>query len=321
MKLQSPRQGSVARRISLLGAASLFVVLMTISGVMSVIATGKSRERIVTWIADKTQSVADSADAFDMTSRMLVDKFYASFKAEFGPTFTLDESEGLLKNWGSAGNGETSAVDRFAANTGGVATIFMRKGDDFQRIAEEIHRLRVRMERELSSERRGRRDFKLGRGGLADIEFAVQLLQMRHGADPRVRTTETLSALDALCAAGYLSAEHAETLRDGHAFLRKLEQRLRIVHADATQLLEEDAPGVPLLARRMGIRGRTSAERAAELLARYGAITVERLYEDPFTTLHTDGLDGVFTDERTVQELLDILNKFSPPGPQGGASA
>ena len=56
-------------------------------------------------------------------------------------------------------------------------------------------------------------------------------------------------------------------------------------------------------------------------IARYGAITVERLYEDPFTTLHTDGLDGVFTDERTVQELLDILNKFSPLPPQGGASA
>lgn len=55
-------------------------------------------------------------------------------------------------------------------------------------------------------------------------------------------------------------------------------------------------------------------------IARYGAITVERLYEDPFTTLHTNGLDGVFTDERTVQELLDILRSFSPNPQQGGAS-
>lgn len=155
------------------------------------------------------------------------------------------------------------------------------QADDFDRIAEEIHRLRLRMERELSHERRGRRDFKLGRGGLADIEFAVQLLQMRHGADPRVRTTETLAAIDALASAGYLSAQHAEILRDGHAFLRKLEQRIRIVHADASQLLEENAPGVPLLARRMGIRGRTPAEAARELLARYGEITrrVRRTYE------------------------------------------
>ncbi|WP_434046365.1 MULTISPECIES: bifunctional [glutamate--ammonia ligase]-adenylyl-L-tyrosine phosphorylase/[glutamate--ammonia-ligase] adenylyltransferase [Sorangium] len=152
---------------------------------------------------------------------------------------------------------------------------------DFDRIAEEIHRLRLRMERELSHERRGRRDFKLGRGGLADIEFSVQLLQMRHGADPRVRTTETLAAIDALASAGYLSPKHAEVFRDGHAFLRKLEQRIRIVHADASQLLEENAPGVPLLARRTGIRGRTAAESARELLARYGAITgrVRAAYE------------------------------------------
>lgn len=56
-------------------------------------------------------------------------------------------------------------------------------------------------------------------------------------------------------------------------------------------------------------------------IARYGAITVERLYEDPFTTLHTDGLDGVFTDEHTVQELLDILSKFSPSSPKGDTTA
>ncbi|WP_437612874.1 bifunctional [glutamate--ammonia ligase]-adenylyl-L-tyrosine phosphorylase/[glutamate--ammonia-ligase] adenylyltransferase [Sorangium sp. So ce834] len=155
------------------------------------------------------------------------------------------------------------------------------QADDFDRMAEEIHRLRLRMERELSHERRGRRDFKLGRGGLADIEFAVQLLQIRHGADPRVRTSETLAAIDALTSAGHLSAAHAEIFRDGHAFLRKLEQRIRIVHADASQLLQENAPGVPLLARRTGIRGRTGAEAAKELLARYGAITerVRRAYE------------------------------------------
>ncbi|AUX40870.1 glutamate--ammonia-ligase adenylyltransferase [Sorangium cellulosum] len=155
------------------------------------------------------------------------------------------------------------------------------QADDFDRVGEEIHRLRLRMERELSHERRGRRDFKLGRGGLADIEFSVQFLQMRHGVDPRVRTTETLAAIDALAAAGYLSAEHADAFRDGHAFLRKIEQRIRIVHADASQLLEENAPGVPLLARRTGIRARTAAEAARELLARYGEITgrVRKAYD------------------------------------------
>ena len=154
--------------------------------------------------------------------------------------------------------------------------------DDFRSIAEEIHRLRMRMEKELGHERLGRRDFKLGRGGLADIELAVQLLQMRHGADPRVRSTETPAAIEALAAAGHLSPEHAEALREGYAFLRKIEQRLRVVHADASQLLEERAPGIPPLARRMGIRGRTAAEAAAELFARYAEITerVRAAYEE-----------------------------------------
>lgn len=55
-------------------------------------------------------------------------------------------------------------------------------------------------------------------------------------------------------------------------------------------------------------------------IARYGTITVERLYEAPFTTLHSEGLDGVFPDERTVQELIDIIETFTATKPQGGAS-
>jgi type I restriction enzyme R subunit len=55
-------------------------------------------------------------------------------------------------------------------------------------------------------------------------------------------------------------------------------------------------------------------------IARYGSITVERLYEDPFTTLHSDGLDGVFPDEATVQDLLNIVNSFSTQKSQGGAT-
>ena len=144
---------------------------------------------------------------------------------------------------------------------------------DPRTVAEEIHRLRARMERENSQERRGRYDLKLGRGGLVDIEFAVQILQLRYGRDPRVRTPETGVAIRALEAAGYLAPEHAEALRDGYAFLRKLEQRIRILHGAAAQLLEENAPGLYTLARRMGLRDRRGSEAGAELVARYLAVT------------------------------------------------
>ncbi|MDF1593523.1 MAG: DEAD/DEAH box helicase family protein [Desulfobacterales bacterium] len=47
-------------------------------------------------------------------------------------------------------------------------------------------------------------------------------------------------------------------------------------------------------------------------ISRYGAIEIEDLYEPPFTTLHSEGLDGVFTDERMVEELLGVVESFKP---------
>lgn len=144
---------------------------------------------------------------------------------------------------------------------------------DPEETRREIDRLRKRLLGELANERRGRYDPKLGRGGLIEIELTVQLLQMRHGRDPRVRTTDTAEAIDALAQAGYLAPEHEETLREGYAFLRRLQERSRIVHAAASQYLEENAPGLATLARRMGIRDRTGTLAASELIARYRSVT------------------------------------------------
>jgi type I restriction enzyme R subunit len=47
-------------------------------------------------------------------------------------------------------------------------------------------------------------------------------------------------------------------------------------------------------------------------ISRYGSIEIEQLYEPPFTTLHSDGLDGVFIDEDMVDELITIINAFRP---------
>jgi glutamate-ammonia-ligase adenylyltransferase len=144
---------------------------------------------------------------------------------------------------------------------------------------ERIDHLRGRMEREIGHERLDRSparyDLKVGRGGLVDIEFATQWLQMRHGVDPRIRTTETDVALVALEACGYVESAILDVLRDGWRFLRRLEQRLRISHGTSVRLLEEGAPGLWTLARRMGMRDgpRTRADQA--LLERYTHVTRE----------------------------------------------
>jgi glutamate-ammonia-ligase adenylyltransferase len=141
----------------------------------------------------------------------------------------------------------------------------------------EVHHLRMRMERELARERVDRPprryDLKLGRGGLLDVELAVQWLQMRHGGDPRVRTPSTETALAALDACGHLDPAAAETLRQGWRFLRRLEQRLRIAHGTSATLIEEGAPGLPALARRMGLHDAPRADAVASLLDRYVAVT------------------------------------------------
>lgn len=146
-------------------------------------------------------------------------------------------------------------------------------------VARHVHHLRERMERELAREREGRYDLKLGRGGLVDVEFAVQVLQLRHGGDPRVRTTETRVAIDALEEIGALDADQADALREGYDFLRRLEQRLRVLHGDGSHLIEERAAGLLPLARRMGIRGRAPA---AELMGEYRATTerIRHTYEE-----------------------------------------
>jgi glutamate-ammonia-ligase adenylyltransferase len=142
--------------------------------------------------------------------------------------------------------------------------------------AGRMQALRMRMERELARERPPTRfDLKVGRGGLVDIEFAVQWLQMKNGRDPRVRTTETEAALSALETHGYLDATDAEVLREGWHFLRRLERRLRIAHGMRATLIEKGAPGLVMLARGMGMHDLQRARAEEALLERYVATTSE----------------------------------------------
>jgi glutamate-ammonia-ligase adenylyltransferase len=147
--------------------------------------------------------------------------------------------------------------------------------------AEEVHRLRERMERELGRETAERLDLKAGRGGLLDVELAVQLVQMRHGADLRVRTPDTPEALEALVSAGYLARPDYEAFREGYRFLRRLEQRIHVQRGTSASVIERQGPGMSKLARRMGYRDTPGAPGVETLLARYRDVTgaVRSAYE------------------------------------------
>src|SRR4029077_12031088 len=93
------------------------------------------------------------------------------------------------------------------------------------------------------------RELKLGPGGLRDIEFAVQLLQLVHGrTDETLRAPATLDALAALAAGGYVGRQDAATMAAAYRFLRAVEHLLQLRQLRRTHTLPAD-PG-PL--RRLG---------------------------------------------------------------------
>jgi methyl-accepting chemotaxis protein len=129
---------SIARRISVIGSMSLALVLLGICATMSTLLTSHSRERIVTWVGDKTEAVVDSSEAFDTTSREMVERLFTVFKREFHTTFDHDPATGDLKNYGVSLTDNFSIVDQFMLYTGGVATVFGRKDGDFVRISTSL---------------------------------------------------------------------------------------------------------------------------------------------------------------------------------------
>jgi glutamate-ammonia-ligase adenylyltransferase len=108
------------------------------------------------------------------------------------------------------------------------------------------------------------REIKRGPGGLRDIEFAVQLLQLVHGrVDESLRVPGTLPALRALVAGGYVGRQDGETLLRGYRFLRGVEHRLQLQGLKRTHTVPDDPAGLRWLAAALGytaVPGRDAVE-------------------------------------------------------------
>ncbi|WP_309064349.1 bifunctional [glutamine synthetase] adenylyltransferase/[glutamine synthetase]-adenylyl-L-tyrosine phosphorylase [Microbacterium sp.] len=95
---------------------------------------------------------------------------------------------------------------------------------------------------------------KLGPGGLRDIEFTVQLLQLVHGlSDPSLRTRGTLESLDALVEGGYIGRVESASFAEQYRILRLIEHRLQLRDLQRTHLVPRDDDGLRLLARATGL--------------------------------------------------------------------
>ena len=145
--------------------------------------------------------------------------------------------------------------------------------------------IRARMERELSKESDGTRcDFKVGHGGLADIDFLLQLIQIREGAtNEAFRRPGTRELLTSLPGNGFIDPDEIERLRDAYAFLRALETVVRIESDTARGWIPTDPDGLEPVVSRLDLEPATGES----LLERYREITrdVRRIFERGMTRL------------------------------------
>ncbi|MBB4715689.1 bifunctional [glutamine synthetase] adenylyltransferase/[glutamine synthetase]-adenylyl-L-tyrosine phosphorylase [Streptomyces luteogriseus] len=140
------------------------------------------------------------------------------------------------------------------------------------------------------------RQLKLGPGGLRDVEFAVQLLQLVHGrADTSLRSGTTLDALKALAAGGYVGRADAAQLDEAYRFLRSMEHRIQLFRLRRTHLVPEDEAELRRIGRSLGLRADPVADLHREWRRHAGV--VRRLHEKLFYRPLLDAVAQLATGE------------------------
>ena len=130
---------------------------------------------------------------------------------------------------------------------------------------DDVRHMKVRIEEYVRARGKDAVEVKRGRGGIRDVEFAVQLLQLVHGRrDPSLRQPNTLRALAALAEEGYVALRDAEELGASYRFLRTLEHRLQLSRDVQTHELPEDTAALRRLARSMGLEDADALRRDYE---------------------------------------------------------
>ena len=209
-------------------------------------------------------------------------------------------------------------------------------GDPFDADAiREVRAMKARTEASVARRGGGDRELKRGPGGIRDIEFTVQLLQLVHGhADQSLRSPTTLDALDELARAGYVDGADATVLADAYRYLRRVEHRLQLVEGQQVHTMPTDAASLDHLARTLGRRdsGEASAAETVEREVRRSQLAVRSIHERIYFRPLLEAFSGVggpltpdaaaarleafgFTDARrteaAVRELTRGLNRTS----------
>jgi glutamate-ammonia-ligase adenylyltransferase len=173
---------------------------------------------------------------------------------------SLRSCEVYYESWGQAWERQALIKARPVAGSLALGESFLRMVAPFVyrqsldlTALDEIRAMKDRINLSVAQDQRARRNVKLGYGGIREIEFLVQGIQLLHGGkNSWVREPNTLRALHRLASQTVLADPDYEALVRAYTFLRRLEHRLQIIHDRQTHTLPDDAQEIQSLGRRMG---------------------------------------------------------------------
>ena len=193
-----------------------------------------------------------------------------------GDTGPLSRSLGSYENyyaqWGQTWERMMLIKARHVAGDAGLAGEFAEMIHSFRYprtvstgVLHEIAAVKDRIENEVVREGELERNVKLGRGGIREIEFVVQSLQLLHaGKQPFLQGAQTLPGLEKLAQYNLLSNDEAHVLREAYLFLRDVEHRLQMEDNLQTHTIPTDAKAQERLARLMGFKSTREFETARQ---------------------------------------------------------
>ena len=236
---------------------------------------------------------------------------------------TVEQHVAYYQRWASTWEFQALLKARFSAGDLELGnkyldeiTPFVWQAASKENFVDDVQKMRKRVEENIDN-RIGERELKLAPGGLRDVEFAVQLLQLVHGrSDVMVRSPNTLEALDQLATWGYIGREDAATFSTAYTFLRTLEHRIQLQKLSRTHVLPEEESELRKLGRSLGFMSESSAD--LEKQWRKHQLEVRRIHEKLFyrPLLNAVARLDAGSARLTISEATSRLNALGYKDPE-----
>ncbi len=239
---------------------------------------------------------------------------------------TLASHEAYYRTWARTWEFQALLKARYAAGDADLAKQWLDMvsplvwvAADRPDIVEDVRAMRRRVEAHLPP-KDADREIKLGRGGLRDIEFAVQLLQLVHGrADERIRSGSTLTALRELTGRGYVGRVDGDELDYSYRFLRTVEHRLQLQRLQRTHRIPTNPAALRWLAQALGYRSDPRRDAVEKFLSAWSrhAREVRRLHEKLLYRPLLEAVarvpsDGLRLTPQAARRRLEVLGFANP---------